>query len=207
MSASDDDETGGSDPDSDGECGPAINAAERDAAADEPPLHAAPPPPVPVAGPLEGADVWHSGWMRPVPDIPPPNKAVRNRDGKLDDGPSTYARSQDLSTPLKCFQALWNREVTDRIAQVTTAKLATRDKAAAVTHEELLKFFALEITMGLKKQGSVRSYSDTKHFGEHRASLLAACHWTSFRRGLRVVACPQLALALLSFTVVVDAGG
>lgn len=154
-----------------------------------------------------GADVWHSGWMRPVPDIPPPNKAVRNRDGKLDDGPSTYARSQDLSTPLKCFQALWNREVTDRIAQVTTAKLATRDKAAAVTHEELLKFFALEITMGLKKQGSVRSYSDTKHFGEHRASLLPACHWTSFRRGLRVVACPQLALALLSFTVVVDAGG
>ena len=41
MSASDDVERGGSDPDSDGECGPGIDVAERDAAVAEPPLPAA----------------------------------------------------------------------------------------------------------------------------------------------------------------------
>ena len=171
MSASDDDEMGGSGSDSDGECGPGIDVAERDAAVAEPPLPAAPAPPVAVGGLVEGADVWHTGWVRPVPDVRPVNKVARNHGDKLTDGPSARARSMDLSTPVKCFLALWNREVTDRIQRVTTAKLALRDKPA-LDHAELLKFFALEITMGLKRQGNVRSYYDTRHFGEGFIPLL-----------------------------------
>ena len=161
----DDDQDSVSGPDSDGDVGPALDVAFRDGAVDD--AVAAAPPPV-IAAPAgvlqEGADVWHQGWMRPVPDIAPTNKAVRNRGEKLTDGPSAYARGLGLSTPVKAFLALWSRELMERIQRVTTVKLAARDLPDLSTHE-LVKFIALEITMGLKKQGSVRSYYDTSHFG------------------------------------------
>ena len=163
-----DDEEGDPRPDSDGESGPCVDVDARDAAVEVAVPGPAPPPAEAgasvVEGPPEGAATWPPGWARTIPDRRPHNKGVRNRGDKLTDGPSGFARTAGLATPLTCFLAVWTRSLMERIQRVTTAKLTARGKPA-LEFQELLVFVALEITMGLKRQGSVRSYYDKEHFG------------------------------------------
>lgn len=188
-----DDEEQESGPDSDGEGAPCVDVDARDASMEAAALEPAGPAAAahaPVGeGSLEATAAWVPGWARPVPDIRPENKAVRNHGDKLTDGPSGHARSADLSSPLKCFLAVWTRGLIERIQRVTTAKLVAKGKPA-LDYAELLVFFALEVTMGLKRQGSVRSYYDKKHFAlmnPHFAHVMQLHRFETISGSLRFV--------------------
>ena len=66
---------------------------------------------------------------------------------------------------MDAFQLLWRPDLARRIVDRTNLKLDILKKPR-MDMNEFMRLLALQFTMGLKNQGSVATYWDTKHFGK-----------------------------------------
>jgi len=152
---------------SDGDNNPEVSDEEEvDAAAPvapEPPVAAPPAAPLPAAPSAR----WVPGWRRDKPDPGPPRNPFRQTGVTFEEGPTAFARRQEVDHPGDAFALLWTPDLARRIIDRTNLKLDIL-KQPRMDMLEFLRLLALQITLGLKHQGSVPSYWDTTHFGRSR---------------------------------------
>ena len=75
-----------------------------------------------------------------------------------------HARRAGVKTPLDALTLLWTPDLARHILDRTNLKLDFLKKPR-MDMPEFLQLLALQLTMGLKDQGNVATYWDTKHFG------------------------------------------